>query len=53
MNADLFAHRVTLTESTNERVANFAWWTIVGLLGLGVWQIIHLRGFFKRKYLID
>jgi emp24/gp25L/p24 family/GOLD len=40
-------------ESTNERVAKFAWFTIFGLLALGVWQVIHLRDFFKRKYLID
>ncbi|KDN52927.1 endoplasmic reticulum vesicle protein 25, partial [Tilletiaria anomala UBC 951] len=40
-------------ESTNERVAKFGWLTIVGLLALGIWQIVHLRGFFKRKYLID
>lgn len=39
--------------STNERVQNFAWFTIVSLAGLGVWQIFHLRAFFKRKYLID
>jgi len=34
-------------------VQNFAWFTIVALLSLGVWQIMHLRSFFKRKYLID
>jgi len=39
--------------STNLRVQNFAWFTIVALLSLGVWQIMHLRSFFKRKYLID
>jgi len=39
--------------STNVRVQNFAWFTIVALLSLGVWQIMHLRAFFKRKYLID
>jgi len=39
--------------STNERVQNFAWFTLVSLVGLGVWQIFHLRAFFKRKYLID
>jgi hypothetical protein len=39
--------------STNLRVQNFAWFTIVALLALGVWQIMHLRSFFKRKYLID
>ncbi|KAI9510286.1 emp24/gp25L/p24 family/GOLD-domain-containing protein [Russula earlei] len=39
--------------STNVRVQNFAWFTIVALLALGAWQITHLRSFFKRKYLID
>ena len=39
--------------STNQRVQNFAWFSIVSLTGLGVWQIFHLRAFFKRKYLID
>ncbi|KAF9477969.1 hypothetical protein BDN70DRAFT_809761 [Pholiota conissans] len=39
--------------STNQRVQNFAWFTIISLAGLGVWQIFHLRAFFKRKYLID
>ncbi|KAF8547031.1 hypothetical protein OG21DRAFT_1517680 [Imleria badia] len=39
--------------STNNRVQNFAWFTLVSLVGLGVWQIFHLRAFFKRKYLID
>ncbi|KAI0312847.1 emp24/gp25L/p24 family/GOLD-domain-containing protein [Amylostereum chailletii] len=39
--------------STQTRVQNFAWFTILSLVGLGVWQIFHLRAFFKRKYLID
>jgi len=39
--------------STNERVQKFAWLTIFALTGLGVWQILHLRAYFKRKYLID
>ncbi|KIY68670.1 hypothetical protein CYLTODRAFT_374032 [Cylindrobasidium torrendii FP15055 ss-10] len=39
--------------STNSRVTNFAWFTIFSLAGLGTWQILHLRAFFKRKYLID
>jgi len=39
--------------STNQRVQNFAWFSIFALAGLGVWQIFHLRAFFKRKYLID
>ncbi|KAI0266470.1 emp24/gp25L/p24 family/GOLD-domain-containing protein [Gloeopeniophorella convolvens] len=39
--------------STNLRVQNFAWFTIIALLALSAWQIFHLRAFFKRKYLID
>ncbi|KAF9077286.1 emp24/gp25L/p24 family/GOLD-domain-containing protein [Rhodocollybia butyracea] len=39
--------------STNKRVQNFAWFTVLLLAALGVWQIVHLRSFFKRKYLID
>ncbi|KAF7344432.1 hypothetical protein MSAN_01924400 [Mycena sanguinolenta] len=39
--------------STQQRVQNFAWFTILSLAALGVWQIMHLRSFFKRKYLID
>lgn len=39
--------------STNQRVQNFAWFTLLSLVGLGIWQIFHLRAFFKRKYLID
>jgi hypothetical protein len=40
-------------ESTNARVQNFAWFTIISLLLVGIYQIVHLRAFFKRKYLID
>jgi hypothetical protein len=39
--------------STNQRVQNFAWFTLLSLAALGAWQIMHLRSFFKRKYLID
>jgi len=39
--------------STNKRVQSFAWFTLAALVGLGIWQILHLRAFFKRKYLID
>ncbi|CBQ73767.1 related to ERV25-component of the COPII-coated vesicles [Sporisorium reilianum SRZ2] len=34
-------------------LTNFAILTLVALLALGTWQVFHLRGFFKRKYLID
>ncbi|CCO26865.1 Endoplasmic reticulum vesicle protein 25 [Rhizoctonia solani AG-1 IB] len=40
-------------ESTQRRVVNFAWVTIIALVALGAWQILHLRNFFRRKYLID
>ncbi|CAD6893105.1 unnamed protein product [Tilletia controversa] len=40
-------------EVTSQRVQNFAWITLIALIGLGAWQILHLRSFFKRKYLID
>ncbi|GBE83962.1 Endoplasmic reticulum vesicle protein [Sparassis crispa] len=43
----------TTNISTNTRVQSFAWLTILSLVGLGLWQIFHLRAFFKRKYLID
>ncbi|TFK21127.1 hypothetical protein FA15DRAFT_672835 [Coprinopsis marcescibilis] len=39
--------------STSARVKNFAWFTLISLTCLGVWQIFHLRAYFKRKYLID
>ncbi|KAF8586645.1 hypothetical protein K439DRAFT_1340511 [Ramaria rubella] len=40
-------------ESTRNRVQSFALFTIFALVSLGIWQILHLRSFFKRKYLID
>ena len=56
-------------ESTNERVKNFSILILIGIVALGIWQVsraqgpciamtdtpqlIHLRSFFKRKYLID
>ncbi|KAH8918561.1 hypothetical protein BT69DRAFT_1267648 [Atractiella rhizophila] len=40
-------------ESTNDRVRVFSTLTMVTLVLLGVWQIFHLRSYFKRKYLID
>lgn len=48
-------HEVLTTSlvSTNQRVQNFAWFSLFSLTGLGIWQIFHLRAFFKRKYLID
>jgi hypothetical protein len=35
-------------ESTNSRVENFAWLTLIALLALGSWQVFYLRSFFKR-----
>ncbi|PVF94245.1 hypothetical protein CPB86DRAFT_789223 [Serendipita vermifera] len=40
-------------QSTNIRVQNFALFSFCALVALGIWQIFHLRAFFKRKYLID
>ncbi|GMK55974.1 hypothetical protein CspeluHIS016_0210300 [Cutaneotrichosporon spelunceum] len=40
-------------ESTNERVKWFSIVITIGIVALGAWQLIHLRSFFKRKYLID
>lgn len=53
--ADLYVPSLVRDEtvSTNMRVTNFAVLTLVALVGLGVWQVFHLRNFFKRKYLID
>lgn len=41
------------TESTNRRVENTAWLTLLALVALGVWQVVHLRSFFQKRYLID
>jgi hypothetical protein len=43
----------TPVESTNARVKWFSIAIIVGIICLGIWQLFHLRSFFKRKYLID
>lgn len=40
-------------ESTNARVKWFSIAIIAGIFALGAWQLLHLRSFFKRKYLID
>lgn len=42
-----------LVESTNQRVTKFGTFTFFALVALGIWQIFHLRSYFKRKYLID
>jgi len=39
--------------STRDRVQKFALFSIFCLVCLGVWQILHLRTYFRRKYLID
>ncbi|KAF3107959.1 vesicle coat component [Orbilia oligospora] len=39
-------------ESTNERVKWFAFLIISTLLGLGAWQVIYLRSYFRSKHLI-
>lgn len=45
--------RIATIESTNRRVQKFGAFTFFALVALGIWQIFHLRSFFKRKYLID
>lgn len=39
-------------ESTNNRVKFFALGTMGMLVGLGIWQIIYLRAYFRSKHLI-
>lgn len=39
-------------ESTNDRVKYFSILVIVALVGLGVWQILYLRHYFKVKHII-
>lgn len=39
--------------STLKRVHGFSWMLILSVILVGVWQVYHLHGFFKRKYLID
>ncbi|KAL8768176.1 MAG: hypothetical protein Q9194_005781 [Teloschistes cf. exilis] len=39
-------------ESTNERVKWFAFGTMGMLVGLGAWQVIYLRAYFRLKHLI-
>ena len=38
-------------ESTNERVKWFAFCTMGMLVGLGVWQVVYLRAYFRWVYL--
>lgn len=45
--------KIIFLESTNERVKWFSIVSLVTLFGLGTWQILYLRRFFKRKRLID
>eukprot|EP00033_Pygsuia_biforma_P001057 GCRY01001204.1.p1 GENE.GCRY01001204.1~~GCRY01001204.1.p1 ORF type:complete len:228 (+),score=14.03 GCRY01001204.1:66-686(+) len=44
-------HRDT-NESTNARVMWFSIFWIAILLGIGVWQMIHMKNFFKAKKLV-
>ncbi|KAJ5679610.1 Endoplasmic reticulum vesicle protein 25 [Penicillium macrosclerotiorum] len=39
-------------ESTNERVKWFAFGTMGMLMGLGAWQVVYLRAYFRSKHLI-
>lgn len=36
-------------ESTNERVKSFFYLTFASLVVLGVWQVLHLRSYFKKS----
>lgn len=38
-----------LAESTNARVKNFFYLTFSTLILLGVWQVVHLRSYFKKS----
>lgn len=40
-------------ESTNTRVKWFAWSTMGILVGLGVWQIMYLRAYFRYVFLLQ
>ncbi|KAI8082784.1 emp24/gp25L/p24 family/GOLD-domain-containing protein [Halteromyces radiatus] len=40
-------------ESTNDRVKWFSLLSLFTLISLGIWQILYLRSFFRRKRLID
>ena len=39
-------------ESTNERVKWFAFGTMGMLIGLGAWQVVYLRAYFRSVFLI-
>lgn len=39
--------------STLRRVHGLSWLFILVIIALGAWQVHHLHGYFKRKYLID
>lgn len=38
-----------IAESTNDRVASFFFLTFGTLISLGIWQILHLRSYFKKS----
>ncbi|CAO3615611.1 unnamed protein product [Cunninghamella blakesleeana] len=40
-------------ESTNDRVKWFSLLSLFTLISLGIWQILYLRSYFRRKRLID
>jgi len=39
-------------ESTNERVKFFSLAVMATLVGLGAWQVVYLRAYFRSKHLI-
>lgn len=40
-------------ESTNERVKWFAFGTMGMLVGLGAWQVVYLRAYFRYAFLLE
>ena len=40
-------------ESTNERVKWFAFGTMGMLVGLGAWQVVYLRAYFRYVFLFE
>jgi hypothetical protein len=40
------------SESTNARVAWWSLFTTALVVGLGIWQVLYLKSFFKKKKLV-
>lgn len=41
-----------MNENTNSSVAKFSYFTVIVCLTLGIWQVFHLRNYFKEKKMI-